>query len=118
VDEVHEYSIVQSLLDRVDAEARAHGATSVSRLNVSIGELAGVDGELLLTAFEQFRERTICTKAELCVYPVAAIWRCPDCDTEIPRGARLRCPDCDRPARLIAGDEIVLERIEMEVPHV
>jgi Zn finger protein HypA/HybF involved in hydrogenase expression len=30
-------------------------------------------------------------------------------------GERLRCPDCGLPAALRAGDEIVLERIEMEV---
>jgi Zn finger protein HypA/HybF involved in hydrogenase expression len=30
----------------------------------------------------------------------------------------LRCPDCAVPARLAAGDEIVLDRIEMEVSDV
>jgi hypothetical protein len=28
----------------------------------------------------------------------------------------LRCRDCGVPARLIGGDEILLDRIEMEVP--
>jgi hydrogenase nickel incorporation protein HypA/HybF len=115
---VHEYSIVQSLLQRVDVEARAHGATSVSRLEVRIGQLAGVDADLLRTAFELFRERTICTQAELCVHSIAAVWRCPDCESEITPGGVLRCSDCGRPAALATGDEIVLERIEMEVPHV
>jgi hydrogenase nickel incorporation protein HypA/HybF len=115
---VHEYSIVRSLLDRVEAEARAQGATSVCRLEVSIGELAGVDRELLKTAFDIFRERTVCMQAELRVRAVPAKWRCPDCETEIAPGARLQCARCDSAARLEAGDEIILERIEMEVPHV
>ena len=38
---MHEYSIVQALLERVREEARAHGAHSVHRLHVSIGELSG-----------------------------------------------------------------------------
>ncbi len=40
---MHEYSIVQALVERVDAEARARGATAVHRLSVSIGELSGVE---------------------------------------------------------------------------
>jgi hydrogenase nickel incorporation protein HypA/HybF len=115
---VHEYSIIQSLLARIGAEARECGATAVSRVEVSIGELAGVDMQLLATAFEQFRERTICGGAELEVHAVAAIWRCEPCARDIERGQRLRCPECDRPATLVSGDEIILERIEMEVTHV
>jgi hypothetical protein len=37
-------------------------------------------------------------------------------DRVIPPGSVLRC--CDSPARLAAGDDILLERIEMEVPDV
>ena len=62
---MHEYSIVQALVDRVDAEARARKATAVHRLSVRIGELSGVDMDLLTTAYETFRERTICERAEL-----------------------------------------------------
>jgi len=50
--------------------------------------------------------------------PVAVRWGCPACDTELAAGSALRCGDCGGPARLTAGDEIVLERIEMEVPDV
>ena len=34
----------------------------------------------------------------------------------ITPGRLLRCDICDRPARLAEGDEIMLDRIEMEVP--
>jgi hydrogenase nickel incorporation protein HypA/HybF len=113
---MHEYSIVQALLDRVDAEARARGASSVSRLELRIGELSGVEADLLSSAFAAFRERTICAGADLAVQPVAARWECPRCRADIPRGAVLTCRACGVPARLAAGDEIVLDRIEMEVP--
>jgi hypothetical protein len=46
---------------------------------------------------------------------VAARWSCPGCGRPIASGEILRCPDCLRPARLEAGDEILLEQIEMEV---
>lgn len=112
---MHEYSIVGSLIERVESEAARSGATAVKRLWVSIGDLSGVDRALLATAYDTFRERTICESAELCVTPVAARWSCPSCARGIERGATLRCPDCGVPATLTEGDEIVLERIEMEV---
>ena len=113
---MHEYSIVEALLARVDAEARARGATAVHRLTVRIGELSGVEIDLLASAFATFRDRTICAHADLDVMAVAAVWTCPTCGGQIERGSMLRCADCGVPARLSQGDEILLDRIEMEVP--
>lgn len=113
---MHEYSIVEALLARVDAEARARGATAVHRLTVRIGELSGVEIDLLATAFATFRDRTVCAHADLDVMPVAAVWTCPVCSGQIERGSILRCAACGVPARLSQGDEILLDRIEMEVP--
>ena len=111
---MHEYSIVQSLVDSVAAAVGAREA-SVHRVDVSIGELAGVDCALLATAFEVFRAGTICENAALQIDRIAALWECPRCHAAIVRGGFLRCPSCNEPARLAAGDEIVLQRIELEV---
>ncbi|MCP4656071.1 MAG: hydrogenase maturation nickel metallochaperone HypA [bacterium] len=112
---MHEYSLVSALLDRVAAEAKAHAGAVVHHVKVRIGELSGVEGELFGSAFEMIREGTICARADLEVIPVKARWLCPRCERAIPSGEILRCPDCSLPARLAGGDEIVLERIEMEV---
>jgi hydrogenase nickel incorporation protein HypA/HybF len=113
---MHEYSIVQALLERVTAEARARRATAVHRLWVRIGELSGIEVELLATAYETFRERTICERATLDLQLVPARWECPACGSTISRGDVLTCPSCVVPACLVQGDEIMLDRIEMEVP--
>lgn len=113
---MHEYSIVEALLARVDAEARARGATVVHRLTVRIGELSGVEIDLLASAYATFRDQTICAHADLDVRSVAAVWTCPVCSGEIERGSMLQCTACGVPARLTQGDEILLDRIEMEVP--
>jgi hydrogenase nickel incorporation protein HypA/HybF len=113
---MHEYAIVQALLERAEAEARARGATAVHRLHVAVGELAGVEPALLSAAYELFRAPTLCARAALDVRHVPARWECPACAAPVARGAVLACPTCAAPARLAAGDEIVLERIEMEVP--
>jgi hydrogenase nickel incorporation protein HypA/HybF len=113
---MHEYSIVQALVDRVDSEVKARGATSVQRLSVRIGELSGVDPDLFTTAYNTFRERTICDGAALYVTIVPARWTCERCGQRIAAGSVLRCDICGSAARLAEGDEIILDRIEMEVP--
>jgi hydrogenase nickel incorporation protein HypA/HybF len=115
---MHEYSIVSALVDNVQAALDPHPGAIVRRLYVQIGEQAGVEIELLRTAFETFRDRSICARAELEIHAVAAVWSCVGCGRTIEPGAVLRCPACGRPARLVAGGEIILERIEMEVPDV
>ena len=84
---MHEYSVVQSLIERVEREAEARGASRVVRVHVRLGEYAGVDPGLLETAYDTFRERTICENAPLVL---------------------------DR----VSGDDLILQRIEMEVPDV
>jgi hydrogenase nickel incorporation protein HypA/HybF len=112
---MHEYSIVQALMERVQEEARAHRATAVHRLHVRIGELSGVEADLLATAWEIIRDKTICRETPLQIHAVPARWICSGCGGSIRHGEILRCPTCGQPARLAAGDEIILERIEMEV---
>jgi hydrogenase nickel incorporation protein HypA/HybF len=115
---MHEYSLVHALFDQLSAQAAARGATSVRKVTVGMGELAGVDPELFQTAFQTFRGATPFPEVELSLRWVPARWVCPRCAQAFKRGAVLRCQECGGlPARLAAGDELTLERIEMEVPE-
>jgi hydrogenase nickel incorporation protein HypA/HybF len=111
---MHEYSIIQSLVDSVAAAVGQRDA-SVHRIQVRIGELSGVDCELLATAYDVFRTGTICEQASMSIDRVSAQWECPRCGAKIARGGILRCATCHEPARLVSGDEIILQRIELEV---
>ncbi len=114
---MHEYSLVQNLVSSVEREASARGAIAVHRLSVRVGELSGVDPELFRTAYETFREGTICARAPLDLRTIAATWSCPRCARPIARGGILRCADCGEPARLDdGGDALTLDGIELEVP--
>jgi len=115
---MHEYSIIQSLVDSVEAAVGVREGAIVHRVEVSIGELAGVDCDLLATAYEVFRAGTMCERAPLTIDRIPARWVCPRCGGAIEAGAVLRCTTCDEAARLAAGDEIILKRIEVEVPDV
>ena len=113
---LHDYSIVSSLLDRAEAEAKKAGALSVASLTLRIGEQSGVDARLLKIAFETFKERTLCALARLDIESVPAVWKCPRCGAMPAAGAPLRCFTCNQPAQLVAGDELVLAHLELEVP--
>ncbi len=114
---MHEYSLVQSLVSRVEELARERKATQVHGLTVRIGELSGVDPELLQTAYDTFRAGSACAEVPLTLTRVAATWSCPECGAAIARGAILRCHACGVPARLDEGsDALTLDGIEMEVP--
>ncbi len=113
---MHEYSIVSALIDQVEAQARRAGATKVASLTVKLGEISGVDGGLLATAFETFRERGVCAGAELHIEPVPAHWSCRRCGASAELDKPLRCLRCDLPLELKTGDEIILSHLELELP--
>lgn len=112
---MHEWSLVQSLLERIEREARAHRATGVHRVTVRLGRQGGVEPVLFETAFEHGRLGTICEHAELELVTEEVRWQCRACGCDIPQGAALVCPRCGWPARMTGGDALVLERLELEV---
>ena len=112
---MHEFSIVQALMQQVEAQAAARRATRVTRIEVRIGEQSGVDPHLLDRAYGVYRRGTIAERAPLAMTVVPVRWDCPRCGAAIPAGTRLTCRSCGAPARLIEGDELLLDRIEMEV---
>ena len=112
---MHEYSLVQAMMRRVEEEARAHNATSVHRLQVRIGGLSGVEPDLLATAYEMMRPGTMCANADLVLTREETEWACGVCGQTIPVGGELVCPQCGWPARLIRGDDLVLTSVELEV---
>ena len=112
---MHEASLVQSLLDRVTELARQHGASAVHRVVVRLGTLSGVEPELLAIAYDAFRAHTVCAGASLEIGRVEARWECPGCGRAFEAGEPLACARCGRAARLSQGDELMLDRIEMEV---
>jgi hydrogenase nickel incorporation protein HypA/HybF len=114
---MHEYSLVEALMRRVEDEAQRRNALAIHGLKISLGELAGVDPELFRTAFETFREGTLCAKASLELVRHPARWSCPRCSRDFARGEALRCEACGVPARLDPNsDALLLESVDLEVP--
>ncbi len=113
---MHEYSLMLALMERVEEEAASRHAIAVHRVRVRIGELSGVEPDLLEHAFSIVRERTVCGKAVIEITRVPAEWECSRCQAPLQAGGLLQCAACGAPARLVRGDEILLEQLELEVP--
>ena len=64
---MHEYSIVQSLIDSCDEHAKKNSAKKVTKVVIKIGVLSGVEPHLLSEAFEAFKKDTICHEANLVI---------------------------------------------------
>lgn len=112
---MHEVSLVQALFDQADRAIAPHPPATVCLLKVRIGELAGVDPELFRIAFDGCREERGYAAAALEVVWESAAWRCRACDAPIPAQGPLRCAACDSEARLAAGGDLLLDRVELEV---
>ncbi|HUI26857.1 MAG TPA: hydrogenase maturation nickel metallochaperone HypA, partial [Candidatus Kryptonia bacterium] len=95
---MHEYSLVQSMMQRVEEEAKARNATAVHRIQVRIGRLSGVEAGLFATAYDVLRPGTLCAGAELVIEREQSEWRCSVCGTMVSAGSELVCPACDWPA--------------------
>jgi Zn finger protein HypA/HybF involved in hydrogenase expression len=114
---VHEVSLVEALFDQADRAIAPRAAAAVRLVTVRIGELAGVDTELFRAAFEGCRGDRGYGAAALEIVDELAAWRCGTCGRPVAAGGPLRCAACDGIALLAAGGDLVLQRLELEVPE-
>jgi len=115
---MHEVSLVHALFDQTDRAIGQHPRGAVRQVTLRIGELAGVECELFRTAFEACKGERGYPAAALEIVEERAVWRCGDCGAAVAPGGPLRCPECDGGARLCAGGELILQRLELEVVDV
>jgi hydrogenase nickel incorporation protein HypA/HybF len=113
---MHEFSIIDSLLQLADEHARKNNAKKVTKLEVKIGILSGVEPELLKTAFETFKEGTICENAEFIMKIQPVVVRCRDCGKESElKKDEYRCPECNSGnLEIIDGEDMYLMSLELE----
>jgi len=76
---MHELSICQGLMTKVEQVALENGATSVETIFLSVGPLSGVEPPLLKRAFEIARLGTIAESAELEIQTGPIIVECREC---------------------------------------
>jgi len=113
---MHEYSIVQSLLESCEEHAQENDATKVLKVIVKIGVLSGVEPQLLSTAFDTFKEKTVCHDALFVLNVQKVVIECFDCDkTHTLDKNEFECLSCKSTnVKVIDGEDMFLMSLEME----
>ncbi|BCD60306.1 MULTISPECIES: hydrogenase maturation nickel metallochaperone HypA [unclassified Nitratiruptor] len=114
---MHEYSIVQSMLDLIEENAKKHNATKVERVVMKIGVMSGVEAHLLKIAFDTFKEGTLCSDAELEMIIQPIIAKCRTCKKESrfeKNEIFYECKQCgDVDLEIIDGEDMILMQLDM-----
>lgn len=113
---VHELGIATSALDAVLTQARNAGARRVSKIELRVGELSGVDPEALRFALETILPGTVAEGAALAIASLPALVFCAQCGRNFTPedGFLFACPLCGQPSTTIRqGRELDLVRLEL-----
>jgi len=113
---MHEYSIVQALLEQCETYAKDNDATKVTKVITKIGKLSGVEPHLLELAFDTFKEKTVCDGAEFVMNLQNLVLYCNDCKRESEQNeVRYQCRHCQSTnVSVVDGEEMYLMTLEME----
>ena len=113
---MHEMSVCLALINEVERIAAERNAGSVSRIEVGIGPLSGVEAVLLDRAFPLAAAGTSAEHAELVIETTDIVVHCSQCGEEsAARANRLLCDACgDYRTRILSGEEMILQRVELD----
>jgi hydrogenase nickel incorporation protein HypA/HybF len=113
---MHEIGIAESLIEIAEVKAREANARSIQVIALRLGEFTTVVREALEFAFEIAKQGTLAGNARLEIEVVPTRVQCVVCavDAELLRGAALRCERCGFPLKIICGEEMQIDYIEIE----
>ena len=123
---MHEFSIVQQLVNTAVASAEENKVKEVHSITLQLGELTFLGKDQMSFAFECLSRETILEGAELKFEDVPAEIECGECGYRgpLPREKLdgldhyfpiLACPDCGARPEVIAGKECVIREMSAEV---
>ena len=117
---MHELAICQALISQVEEIAKQNHAISVSSITLGLGQLSGVEEDLLRHAYPVAKAGTLAENAELIIQSIPLRVHCSRCQAESDASPnQLICASCgDWRTDLVAGDELLLLRMELDKDEV
>jgi len=112
---MHEFSIIQNIIDIASETARANNISQVSAVEVEVGKAAGVIREAMEFAWEAAVKETILSSAVLKITEKALVVKCMTCEKHYePCDIYDPCPGCGEiNPELISGKELRIVAIEV-----
>lgn len=115
---MHELGIMTGVVESVTEAARQAGATKVLKVSLSVGVMTEAIEDALTFAFEALSEtEPLMEGAELEITMVEPRSRCAECGNVFSHDRfHVSCPECGGFADLIAGKELRIDSIEVDIP--
>lgn len=113
---MHEMGITQSILAASFDAAKAAGATRITEVRISVGELTETVDFALQFAFEALTPETMAEGATLVINKISARSHCNTCGIEYDHDRfQMVCPECDSlDVTLLKGRELDIDSIEAD----
>lgn len=110
---MHELSIVMSIVDQVEDEVRRREASKVERIEIEIGDMAGIEMFSFDFAWGPAIKNTVLQDAERIINHVPAIATCVECGHEFEKKEPYdSCPGCGTFLhRLKSGKELKIKSL-------
>jgi hydrogenase nickel incorporation protein HypA/HybF len=105
---MHELSIALSIVDLAEEEARKANAVTISKVDVEIGTMAGIDPDSLLFAWDSVVQGTMAQQSTLVIHTIDAEAHCLECGKDFPaEHFFVQCPHCSSYRyQIIKGKEL------------
>lgn len=113
---MHEYSIVSSLLNLCEKEAKKNNAETVKKVTLQIGKLSAIEPHFMESCFDFFKKDTICENATLIMKIIDIEIYCNTCKSNhIILNKNFYCPNCKSgETKILKGQEMIIESIEIK----
>jgi hydrogenase nickel incorporation protein HypA/HybF len=93
---MHELSIALSIVDSAEEAARKNNAKVISKVEVEIGTMAGVETEALQFAWDSVIQGTMAQNAPLIIHTIQAEAHCLECGKDFRVDNYFtECPNCN-----------------------
>ncbi|MFO7618764.1 MAG: hydrogenase maturation nickel metallochaperone HypA [Thermoplasmata archaeon] len=125
---MHEFSMMQSIVELVKAEMGKHRVIKVTEINLEVGELTFLSHDAMQFAFQALTETEDKIENDaLKISSVPAEVKCTKCDFSGPMKTAeseiyhqhmapvFQCPECSGPVEIVKGRECTVKNIRMEL---
>lgn len=112
---MHEYSVVQALINQCEEIAQKNSATTITKVVCKIGVMSGIEIHLLQVAFDTFKEATMCEGARFIINKQKLKLECRECGNifEVDE-VRYFCTKCESlKVKVLDGEDMYLMSLEM-----
>ncbi len=113
---MHELGIAASILDCVQAEAKKHPDSRITKVGIRVGELSAVDVDALQFGFEALTKDTEWESLVLDIESIPRVQRCPKCQNEFRMtDYDPQCPRCGEfMTECISGEQLDIAYMEVD----